>query len=391
MTSQLTKLSCAIALVLAVISGSTASAGALSGASGGLTCDGAWHIVASANPASSFNELLAVSAASPSVAWAVGWGSGGAGVSRGIIERWDGTSWTGVFSPAAGHQETLLTGVSAPDAGHAFAVGGRTSPGGRYRTLVEQFDGVSWSIVPSVNRGAGYSTLNGVSALSGSDAWAVGVRELPSGAQAPLVEHWNGSAWSYVPSPFFRHSSQTDLIDVAAIAPNDVWAVGTYYSGVKHQRQLLTEHWNGTAWSIVPAANPGSDLIFWSLTALAADDVWAVGVQGTSGPLAEHWDGSSWSVVPLENPGIRSEFLGVAAAGSSVFATGVSDDPGPYNTLAERLEGSAFQRVMTPNVNAHHAENWLRRAASDGTTIWSVGYHDGHHSPRTRTLVEYVC
>jgi hypothetical protein len=330
---------------------------------------------------------MGVAAVSPSLAWAVGSGYGGGGVSRSIIERWDGASWTGVPSPNAGHQGNELFGVAAPDAGHAFAVGAaRNSRDDRNKTLVEQYDGVSWSIVPSPNRGSdGY--FSGVTALSGTDAWAVGLRGLPSGSQAPLVEHWNGSSWSYVPSPFFRRSTQTALLDVAAVSANDVWAVGTYYSGAKHGRQPLTEHWNGSAWSIVPAASAGGDFIFSSLTALAADDVWAVGFNGTGGgPLAEHWDGSSWSVVPIDNPGIRSEFLGVAAAGSSVYATGVQHG----NTLAERFDGAAFQRLSTPNVNGRRFENWLRRAASDGTTVWSVGHHDTHHG-QTHTLVEYVC
>jgi hypothetical protein len=193
-----------------------------------------------------------------------------------------------------------------------------------------------------------------------------------------------------VPSPFFRRSPQTTLTDVAAVSANDVWAVGTYYSGDKHGNQPLTEHWNGTAWSIVAAASPGRDFVFSSLTALATDDVWAVGFQDTGGgPLAEHWNGSSWSVVGVTNPGPQSLFLGVAAAGLNIYATGVSD-PGPYNTLAERFDGAAFQEMSTPDVNGTRFDNWLHRAASDGTTVWSVGHHDVHHG-HTHTLVEYVC
>jgi len=379
-----------MALLVSTIGGTAGPASAGS-APPTLECDGAWHIAASDSPASRFNDLLAVTAVSPSLAWAVGDGYAGAGVPRTLIERWDGTSWIGVPSPNAGHQGSQLLGVAAPDAGHAFAVGARSVVGDRNRTLVEQYDGVSWSIVPSPNRGPGYSVLSGVSALSGSDAWAVGARQLPSGAQAPLVEHWNGNSWSYVRSPFFRRSPQTVLLDVAAVSADDVWAVGTYYSGDKHENQPLTEHWDGTSWSILPAAFPGRDYAFSSLTAPAADDVWAVGYQASGGgPLAEHWNGSSWSVVAIENPGTQSLFLGVAVAGSSVYATGVSDDPGPHNTLAERFTGSAFERVSTPNVNGTRFENGLRRAASDGTTIWSVGHHDVHHG-RTQTLVEYAC
>ena len=81
-------------------------------------------------------------------------------------------------------------------------------------------------------------------------------------------------------------------------------------------------------------------------------------------------------------------FLGVAAAGASVYATGVSD-PGPYNTLAERWNGTSFQVISTPNVRGDRFDNWLGRAASDGTVVWAVGHRGGRIG--LHTLVEYVC
>jgi hypothetical protein len=354
-----------------------------------LVCDGAWHIAPSDNPAVRADELAAVAVVSPSLGWAVGDKYGAAGVRRTLIERWDGSSWIGFPSPNLGHDVNELLGVAAPDSSHAFAVGARNAVSGRVRTLIEQYDGTSWSIVPSPNRGPGASFLSGVTAESMDDAWAVGTHDLASGGQAPLIEHWNGSSWSIVPSPYFHRSIQNTLSDVAAISSNDVWAVGTYYAGTRRQYQPLSEHWDGTAWSIVPAAYPGVGFSFSSLTAIATNDVWAVGYSSSGGgPFAEHWDGSSWSVVTTANPGRNSLFLGVAAAGASVYATGVSD-PGPYNTVAEKWNGSSFQVVSTPNVNGTRFDNWLSRASSDGTTVWSVGHHGTHHG--VHTLAEYVC
>jgi hypothetical protein len=62
---------------------------------------------------------------------------------------------------------------------------------------------------------------------------------------------------------------------------------------------------------------------------------------------------------------------------------------GPYNTVAEKWNGSSFQVVSTPNVNGTRFDNWLSRASSDGTTVWSVGHHGTHHG--IHTLAEYVC
>src|SRR5438132_4458907 len=63
----------AMALVLPFASTLAAVAGGPARpASTALTCDGAWHIVASLNPGPHEDELLGVAAVSPSLAWTVG-------------------------------------------------------------------------------------------------------------------------------------------------------------------------------------------------------------------------------------------------------------------------------------------------------------------------------
>ena len=41
--------------------------------------------------------------------------------------------------------------------------------------------------------------LSGVSAISATDAWAVGYASSRTGQQ-PLILHWNGTAWRQVPA-----------------------------------------------------------------------------------------------------------------------------------------------------------------------------------------------
>src|SRR6266550_149132 len=58
----------------------------------------------------------------------------------------------------------------------------------------------NWSVVPSPN-GSSSSGLSGVAVVSASDIWAVGSSgNQMSGAQT-LIEHWNGSSWSVMKSP----------------------------------------------------------------------------------------------------------------------------------------------------------------------------------------------
>src|ERR1700680_466488 len=89
----------------------------------------------------------------------------------------------------------------------------------------------TWQIVPSPNIGNGGlgNALSGVAILSSSDVWSVGFLPLRgNGPQRTLAEHWNGSQWSIVPSPN-DHSIYDVLNGVSAVSTGDVWAVG--YSG----------------------------------------------------------------------------------------------------------------------------------------------------------------
>src|SRR4051794_13492246 len=85
--------------------------------------------------------------------------------------------------------------------------------------------------------------LGGVAAVSTNDVWAVG-----NAGGDTLTEHWDGTSWSIVPSPH-PGASTNELFEVVALSTNDVWAVGYYYDGSTDA--TLTEHWDGTAWSVV--------------------------------------------------------------------------------------------------------------------------------------------
>jgi len=75
-----------------------------------------------------------------------------------------------------------------------------------------------------------------------------------------------------VPSPFINNSS---LSATAAIADNDIWAVGQI-AGSNSSGVTLAEHFDGTRWSVVPTPSVGGGA-FASVAALASNDVWAVG------------------------------------------------------------------------------------------------------------------
>jgi len=160
-------------------------------------------------------------------------------------------SWTGIQPPNPG-SDNLLLGVAVLTPCNAWAVG-TFSTLTASRTLIEHWNGTAWKVVPSPNPSSTGNFLFGVAATSAGNAWAVGDYENGT-ADRTLIEHWNGTAWKVVPSPNPGGSAGNVLSGVAATSAGNAWAVGDYSIG--GQEQMLIEHWNGTAWKVVPSPNP---------------------------------------------------------------------------------------------------------------------------------------
>src|SRR5580698_6796033 len=99
--------------------------------------------------------------------------------------------------------------------------------------------------------------LTGAAVTSARNAWAVGYyanAPLGEGAEQTLIEHWNGQAWKIAPSPNPGGSAaDNSLHGVTAVSPTDAWAVGYYSRGGDH---TIIEHWNGHAWHAVQSPDP---------------------------------------------------------------------------------------------------------------------------------------
>jgi hypothetical protein len=168
-----------------------------------------------------------------------------------------------------------------------------------------------------------YGAFRDVTAIAESDAWAVGqAQTMVKGAVEPFAAHWDGNAWSETVLPAAAGRNRT-LAAVSAAAPDAVWAVG-YDFDADHTKTANARifHWNGRAWSVVdhPAANkPGAVLL--DVVALAGDDIWAVGVIGDEeGGLFLHWDGSAWTTHAAPNGSNPRSVDGIASG--DVWAVG---------------------------------------------------------------------
>jgi len=324
------------------------------------------------------NELLAVSAVSANNVWAVGgYNSGG----QALTQHWNGSTWEVVPNPNPGTFNRFF-GVAAISSNNVWAVG-VTSDGGLSQTLVEHWNDTNWSVIPSPNIPDQHNQLNAVTAVPGSpnELWAVG-----EAGPAALILHWNGTQWSIVPSP--TAGTVPRLMSVVAISANDVWAVG--WTGGESGPITLTEHWNGSTWSVVPSPNPSaSDNFLWGVTALASDNVWAVGEFNATGghqqTLFLRWNGTAWVQVPGDNTGPNGVqfFLRAVSAlsGSDIWAVGNNS-----HTLAEHWNGTTWSIVPTPNAGVgDNIPNSVSASAS--TDVWEVGYYS--FGTWKRTLIEH--
>ena len=125
-----------------------------------------------------------------------------------FVEHWNGHQWSVTPAPAAAAPEgTYLNSVTCTSSTRCWAVGSTMGADGNpASTLVDRWDGSSWSTVPSADPSATGQELTDVTCLGASECWATGALAEASGNSlssepAPLIETWNGSAWSVEPSP----------------------------------------------------------------------------------------------------------------------------------------------------------------------------------------------
>lgn len=238
-------------------------------------------------PMANGSRVSKVEALSPTNVWAVGQQTQ---ASLSQIQHFDGSKWSVVPSPHFANGE-FLSSLKALSANNIFAVGFVTGTGNRSTPLIEHFDGTSWKAV-SVPRIAGGELL-GIAGVSASDIWAVG-----ADSTSTLILHFDGAQWTRVNSPGVNAA----LHGVTAISGNDAWAVGSEIA-----QKALTEHWDGTAWTVVDNPSDVNSMLI-DVSAISSKDIWAVGCVvsscGDAGgpPLIEHWDGAQWNAnsAPLE-------------------------------------------------------------------------------------------
>jgi hypothetical protein len=165
------------------------------------------------------SNFEAVSAASSSDAWAVGSADINYNDWHGLAEHWNGKTWTKVPVPGTGEYNDNLVGVSAYSPTDAWAVGQVGTQAVGLSSQVIHWNGKSWAQASAPVRGPdGYAyILTDISVASPDSVWAVGYG---GDTNDGIVLHWNGKAWSRVSAPIHR------LIRAMALASTRIFPGG---------------------------------------------------------------------------------------------------------------------------------------------------------------------
>lgn len=199
-----------------------------------------WRIVKS--PAVRGGSLSGVACLRPADCWAVGSRSSGV-PSSSLIEHFGGQAWRVLPSPdVAGN----LNKVACLDAKDCWAVGDNGS-----HTLAVHWNGLHWRVFPTPDAsGAVASHLTGVACSRPSVCWAVGYSE--GATEQALIEAWNGRAWRVVASPSPPGAKLSVLDQAACSTPSTCFASGFF--NTPERSHPLVERWDGVAWT--PIALP---------------------------------------------------------------------------------------------------------------------------------------
>ncbi len=292
------------------------------------------------------------------------------------------STWTlgSVPSPTATN-DVQLASVTCATSAFCVAVGNQ-SAGSDSNTLIEQWDGTKWSIVTSPNpTGAGQSQLYGVSCAGPSFCVAVGVSGPGSTFVNPLVEQWNGTTWTLVNAVNPSGSTATQLSAVSCLSSTWCSSVG-YTEDALHNRHVLTEAWNGMAWSVVTAPEPTGATASQFNSLWCASSSWCMAVgdytnaSSNTLSLGEVWNGTAWSVVVTPNPGAGTsgELNGVSCAGAGFCAAvGQWYNGTFFQAQLATWNGTAWTNATAPEADPSNYNYLVSVSCISATSCGAVG------------------
>lgn len=209
-----------------------------------------------------------------------------------------GTTWWVEPSPSLSNND-MLNAVSCGSSTFCIAVGTTN----QNNPLLESFDGNGWSVVSLAAVPGLESQLRGVSCVSASFCLAVGdtvTAFSPVTKTSPLVEKWNGTAWTRLSDVVA--AQWVDVDSVSCPTTTRCFLIGNQWTIVNGMPAPApwVERWNGTTFTVDAVANQPTRGFLNGVSCASASFCVAAGKYVTGAvfaPLAEHWNGATWTIV----------------------------------------------------------------------------------------------
>jgi hypothetical protein len=225
--------------------------------------NGAWSYVAGpVIPNVEEPALNGIACPSLTDCWAVGTHGGTNAVGWGdtLIEHYDGATWAVVSSPdSSPTSRDTLNSVACPAADDCWAVGADSTDS----AFVEHYDGTAWTIDTDLADPGSNNYLNGVTCISTDACWAVGNQgNVTSQFTQTVIEQYDGTSWTRVssPNPIGGQWGVNLLYGVSCNASGACWAVGQS-EGVEGLytpgQSLIAEYTGPGGWTAVTNPDPG--------------------------------------------------------------------------------------------------------------------------------------
>lgn len=232
-----------------------------------------------------------------------------------------------------------------------------------------------WRLVPNPATSATWSGLYSVAAIAQDNVWAVGsMVPTSSSGYLPLVLHYDGQQWNLMPMPSAPNGW---LNAIAASSATDIWAVGQYQPAAVSQPLFL--HYDGQQWALVPGPDAGAATFLSGVTATPTE-AWAVGSTLAGGgtrtqPVTEHFNGTQWQIIPTAGLGSEQGSLTsvTEVAANDVWAVGSAWTTTPEKThpLIEHYNGTRWSVV--PGATGMQPGSLAAVVATSSTDVWAAG------------------
>jgi hypothetical protein len=191
-----------------------------------------WHVASQAALPTEMDQpnLAGVTAVAVDDAWAIGEAIFNQKPMQ-LIEHWNGRQWRQVQASSLGSQASSLNSLAAFSANDVWVLGQSWEDPNlsTVKPLIEHWDGAQWRIMPNPPDLVNY--LSDITVRAANEVWVVGSTSGGKSGQVSvtLVERWDGKTWSVVPSANASTQCQNELFGLTTVPGSDMlWAVGYY-------------------------------------------------------------------------------------------------------------------------------------------------------------------